>query len=241
MAIVRHLPEEGRFDGGPPDPLSAVANNGFLARLSPELAADLIATAPLVHYPQGSISAPSNDARWAAVVVSGMLRQYLPARDGRQVTIRYVRPGDLVGSPDTGSRQLRPEIEAVQPSDLLHLDIVRVERTALRAPELSAALAEEMLNRLVQVWRVLAGTAFAPVRSRVARDLLERAARAGVPQPGDQVRVTQQALADATGTVREVVSRALRELRLQGVIETSPSGVTILKVDRLIAEAGGGS
>jgi len=55
------------------------------------------------------------------------------------------------------------------------------------------------------------------------------------------VRVTQQALADATGSVREVVARALRELRLQGVIESNPSGVTILRVEALVAEAGGGS
>ncbi len=51
------------------------------------------------------------------------------------------------------------------------------------------------------------------------------------------MRVTQQALADATGSVREVVARALRELRLLGVIETSVSGVTILRVDALISEA----
>jgi len=38
-----------------------------------------------------------------------------------------------------------------------------------------------------------------------------------------------------------VVARALRELRLQGVIESNPSGVTILRVEALVAEAGGGS
>jgi CRP/FNR family transcriptional regulator, cyclic AMP receptor protein len=238
--MVRHLPEEGRFDDDPPDLLSALPANGFLARLPRELAAELINAAAVIHYPQGSVRAPTRDAPWAAVVVSGMLRQYLPARDGRQVTIRYVRTGDLVGSPDTGSSWTRPEIEAVEPSDLLHLDMARIERTALHAPELSAALAEEATSRLVQAWRVLASTAFATVRSRVARDLLERAGRTGVARSGDRVRVTQQALADATGSVREVVARALRELRLRGVIETNPTGVTILRVEALVAEAGGG-
>jgi len=54
------------------------------------------------------------------------------------------------------------------------------------------------------------------------------------------LRVTQQALADATGSVREVVVRALRELRLLGVIETNGSLITILRVNRLIDEAGNG-
>jgi CRP/FNR family transcriptional regulator len=52
------------------------------------------------------------------------------------------------------------------------------------------------------------------------------------------VRVTHQALADATGSVREVVARALRDLRLNGVVQTDRSGITILKVDALIQEAG---
>jgi CRP/FNR family transcriptional regulator, cyclic AMP receptor protein len=238
--MVEHSPGEGLLDSGRPDRLSALISNGFLARLPPDLAGELISSAPLIHYPPGSVSAPARDASWVAVVVSGMLRQYLPARDGRQVTIRYVRAGDLVGSPDTGGSWPRPEVEAVEPSDLLHLDTARIDRAILHAPELSSALADELTKSLVHAYRVLASTAFATVRSRVARDLLERAGGPEALWPGTRVRVTQQALADATGSVREVVARALRELRLQGVIQTNPSGVTILRLDELIAEAGSG-
>jgi CRP/FNR family transcriptional regulator, cyclic AMP receptor protein len=233
-------PEDGPPNRGLPEPLSSAANHGFLASLPTELAAELINSAPLVHYPQGSLSAPTGQVPWAAIVVTGVLRQYLPARDGRQVTIRYVGAGEVVGSPNTDSRWFQPEIEAVEPSDLLHLDTERIERAARRSPELSAALTQEVTNRLVHIYRVLASTAFATVRSRVARDLLERAGTGGIPRSGARVRVTQQALADATGSVREVVARALRELRLQGIIETKQSGVTILRIDALIEEAGSG-
>ena len=45
--------------------------------------------------------------------------------------------------------------------------------------------------------------------------------------------VTQQSLADATGSVREVVARALRELRREGAIATADDGLTILDPDAL--------
>jgi CRP/FNR family transcriptional regulator, cyclic AMP receptor protein len=218
--------------------LAAIQSHGFLARLSPERAADLLGSAPLVRYPAGSVSTPARDAAWVAIVVSGVVRQYLPTAEGRQVTIRYARAGDLVGNSSGGRTSVSVEIEAVETSDLLHLDVARLERTARLEPEVSMAIVEELSNRLRQVYRILANNTFATVRTRVARDLLERAFEAEAPRPRAHVQVTQQALADATSSVREVVARALRELRLQGVILTDQSGITILDLDALIREAG---
>lgn len=222
------------------DPVAAVRRQGFLARLSAQLAGEVTSHAPLVHYPAGSVSAPVGDALWAGVVVFGVFRQYLPMSNGRQLTIRYARAGALVGSPDAETPHLRAEIEAVEPSGLLHLDMARILRTARSEPELSLALADELTSRLAQAYRILAVTAFATVRSRVARDLLERMGRENLRRPGAHLRVTQQALADATGSVREVVARALRDLRRQGLIDADQSGITVLKPDELIAEAGYG-
>ena len=52
-------------------------------------------------------------------------------------------------------------------------------------------------------------------------------------------RVSQQELADAAGSVREVVARALRDLRLAGVVATSPDHIVILDPARLHAESAG--
>lgn len=218
--------------------LAGLMGSGFLARLTPEIAGDLTSSAPVVHYPAGSVSTPTREVPWAAVVVRGMVRHYLPAGRGRQVTIRYGKPGDLVGSPTKGSQLVRAEVEAVESSDLLHLDVAHVERIALMVPGLALALVEELTDHLQHSYRVLASTAFATVKARVARDLLERAVRVDGPQSDTYLRVTQQALADATGSVREVVARALRDLRLEGAVETGQSGIRILELDALIREAG---
>jgi CRP/FNR family transcriptional regulator len=52
-------------------------------------------------------------------------------------------------------------------------------------------------------------------------------------------KVSQQALADASGSVREVVARALRELRNAGIVATTGDHIEILNPARLHAEAGG--
>ena len=50
---------------------------------------------------------------------------------------------------------------------------------------------------------------------------------------GLHLAVTQQSLADATGSVREVVARALRELRQEGAVATADDGITVLDPDVL--------
>jgi CRP/FNR family transcriptional regulator, cyclic AMP receptor protein len=52
-------------------------------------------------------------------------------------------------------------------------------------------------------------------------------------------KVSQQELADAAGSVREVVARALRDLRVAGIVATAADRVEILDPARLYAESGG--
>ncbi|HEX5878773.1 MAG TPA: helix-turn-helix domain-containing protein [Actinomycetota bacterium] len=52
------------------------------------------------------------------------------------------------------------------------------------------------------------------------------------------VQVSQQELANAVGTVREVVVRVLRELRQDGVVRTERDRIVLLEPGRLIQEQG---
>jgi CRP/FNR family transcriptional regulator, cyclic AMP receptor protein len=49
--------------------------------------------------------------------------------------------------------------------------------------------------------------------------------------------IGRQELADAVGSVREVVVRALRELRQAGLLETRRDGITLLDPERLMRKA----
>lgn len=219
--------------------LREIAGRGFLGRLSsPDLIEELTHGAPSVYYPKGSISFPARDGAVAALVVSGLLRYYMAGQDGRQLTIRYLVPADLVGTFVTEPSYVDTRVQALRHSVLLILDVERLRRLAGQRPELSHALIEELTSRLRSAFRALGATAFTPVRSRVARDIIERAAAFGLPLERLHLAVTQQALADATGSVREVVARSLRELRSEGVIATDNHGITVLDAGALARAAG---
>ena len=52
-------------------------------------------------------------------------------------------------------------------------------------------------------------------------------------------QISQQELADAVGSVREVVARTLRDFRAAGMVATTADSVVILDPTRLYAESGG--
>src|SRR5947209_19404429 len=213
--------------------LDDIPSRGFVGRLSPAIAAELIEGAPSVYYPPGSIIFSPGNGTTAALVVSGLLRYYMAGSDGRELTIRYVGPGDLVGTLIAERSDLNTRAQTLQPSVVLHLDVERAQALAERRPELSRAFIDELVSRLRFAFRALAASAFMPVRVRVARDLLERAKISGPVVAGLHLAVTQQSLADATGSVREVVARALRDLRGEGAIATADDGITVLDPDAL--------
>jgi CRP/FNR family transcriptional regulator, cyclic AMP receptor protein len=105
-----------------------------------------------------------------------------------------------------------------------------------------AKLSERALSFVYEI----PGSAFATVRQRVARHLLDLA----LPRVGDApasghragqkliVQVSQQDLANAVGTVREVVVRVLRELRQDGLVRTERDRIVLLEPARLIQEQG---
>jgi CRP/FNR family transcriptional regulator len=207
-----------------------------LARLSYEVIDELIASSRSASYPKDMIlEIPARAG--LALIVSGALRYYLPAADGRQVTVGYLGPGNVIGSLEEASTGL-VRMELIAPTTLRHLQAKRVRALIERRPEFTQALFEQATQGLRHSFRVLAASAFMSVGARVARDIIERASLSGPLRVGVQLIVTHQSLADATGSVREVVARALRKLRDEGVIATGVGRITILDPEALTRLAG---
>jgi len=220
----------------PPELPPGVAERGFLGRLSHERIRELIQSAHSVSYPTGSIIETPAGAG-LALIVSGALRYYLSAADGRQLTVGYLGRGRVVGTVQKESGTL-VRLQAIAPTRMLHLHGEHVKTLMHSRPDLMRALLDEATYGLHHSFRVLAASAFMTVRARLARDIVERAALSGQLRPGLHLSVTHQSLADATGSVREVVARELRKLSREGVIDTSGGGITVRDPDALTRTAG---
>jgi len=188
----------------------------------------LIEGGRVIEFPAGHTVYAEADAEELAVVLRGLLRVYMHASDGRQVTVRYVRTGDLLGVPALIGGPAPVFVQAVASGAAFFFDIDRVKRAARTDASVAWALAEESVHRLYDVLEELAGNAFASVRQRVARHLLDLAAS----RPGVGSRLTafvsQQDLANSVGSVREVIARVLAEFREERLVRTSPGRVEIL-------------
>jgi len=130
-------------------------------------------------------------------------------------------------------------VDAVEPSGLFRISSRTLTAAARRDPRVSWAIAEELNRRLYEVLEQAAVNAFGSVRQRVAVHLLDLASDRQGPQGGLVAYVSQQELADATGSVREVVARSLRDLRDAGIVATGSDHIVILDAARLYAESGG--
>jgi CRP-like cAMP-binding protein len=197
----------------------------------------LLEDATDVLFPAGGAVHPAGDTPFLHLVVRGVVRTVAASPDGRRATIRYVRPGELLGSPSLFTTKPRVVSgEALHEARVLMFRAGIVRRLALSDPAVAEALFTELADRVVQYHAELIDSSFTGLRQKVARHLLDIGA-ADADADALVARISQSELADAVGSSREVVVRLLRDLREEGLVETGRGGITVLEPERLYVEA----
>ncbi len=216
----------------------AAIDRSFLAQLPAPALDRLLAGAVLEAVTAGTTTYRAGGEPRPSLIVSGLFRSYFAGPDGRQVTVRYAREGDVLGVVAAAGGPSPLHVQALTDSQRLLLDIETVRELARHDAQVAWVLVGALTNTVYALWHELAATAFASVPQRVARHLLEISAREQEADGGDLVaHVSQQELADLVGSVREVVARALRELRDEGIVRVSRSGIVVLEPTLLAARA----
>ena len=211
----------------------AVAKS-VLAAFPPTLRETLVQDAVRIKVPAGTTLYYEEDEPRCGLVIAGLIRVYMTSPDGRQITVRYARAGDLLGIAAIVGGPAPTSVQILTDAALLMLNIQTLQRSGQTEPKVGWLLAQEVTRRLYDTLEALAGNTFGSLRQRVARHLLDLAASR---QQGRDlvVKVTQQELADAIGSVRPVVARIIREFRTAGIITTSSDGIIVLNPAELHA------
>ena len=210
-----------------PDVVDAMRRS-FLGGLPREVVDELVAGGHRSEYPAGSTIYREGSAPRAELVVRGLLRVYLTSPEGRQVTVRYAREADVLGIAVIVGGPVNVAVQTLADSSLFSIDARRLTAAARRDGRVAWAMAEELNRRLYETLQQTAINTFGSVKQRVAAHLLDLASAQQRPKDRLVAQVSQQELADAVGSVREVVARALRELRLAGLVATGPDSVLIV-------------
>jgi CRP/FNR family transcriptional regulator, cyclic AMP receptor protein len=186
----------------------------------------------------GTTMHQEGDPAFVELVVSGLIRGYVSGPDGRTMTIRYCRPGALMGTATLFNKS-RPRahgnLTALIDSRVLVLFPATVRALADRDIRVVRALLHETSARVAEYISEIEANSFTTLRQRLARHLLDLAAE---QQVGAQLvaRTSQDELAGAIGTVREIVVRILHDMRNEDLVRTSRGRVELLDARRLDSE-----
>lgn len=214
--------------------LKEAISMSILAAFPAALQEDLIQNAIPLDLPAGTTLYYAQDEPRCGLILAGLIRDYMTAPDGRQITVRYAHPGEVLGIPAIVGGPAPVSVQILTDATLLMFNVRVLQESGQTEPGVGWLMAQEITCRLYDTLEALAGNTFGSLRQRLALHLLDLAAS---QQQGRNlvVRATQQELADAVGSVRPVVARILRDLRIEGIISTSSDGIVVLKPAELHA------
>lgn len=195
-----------------------------LAGLAPESLAALDRLAP-VDVPAGAILfRPGDSVKGYVIGLSGRIGVHLVGATGREILLYEVTPGTscvqstlgLLGGEDYTAEAVAEEpTRAVILPRALFLDLID------RDPAFRRLVFGALARRMQSTMQMLERVAFLSVEARLADYLLAHVDRDG------RLAATQQEIAAAIGTAREVVSRRLDTMRKRGWLDHGRGTITV--------------
>ena len=204
----------------------------FFAALPAERLERVLAEAQPVRAPRGTLLFDARQpCRGFPLVLEGEVRVAKSSPGGREIVLYRVGPGQgcllsggcLLGDTDYSARAV-----AEEDVTLLSLPPALFQELMLGFEPFRRFVFGMYGERLAEVMELVEEVAFRRLDARLAQLLVSR---------GPVLEATQQQLADELGSVREIVSRLLRQFEERGWVELARNRVTVRDA-RALAELG---
>jgi CRP/FNR family transcriptional regulator, cyclic AMP receptor protein len=210
----------------------------FLARLDAEEVAALRSRAVPRRFARGATIMHQGELRGRAVIIErGHAKVTAITDDGKEIVLAFRGPGDLLGEISAlGGEPRSAGVRALEPVDALALAGGDFESFLEAHPRVALVILKVVIARLRESDRQQVEFAAYQTLGRIARRLVELAERFGEPVDDGvriSLRISQEELAGWAGASREATSKALRDLRELGLVETQRRHFTVQKLDDL--------
>ena len=212
----------------------AAANDASWLGRFPELAVlsqddrDLLGErAAVVNLPAGqTIFAPGHPAEQFLLVLDGTVRVQQSAASGREIVLYRVSSGESCIL--TTACLLSEDsyyAEGLTETPVIAVAVPRAAFDALmaRSSQFRQFVFSNYAQRIADLLHVVEEVAFERIDKRLAQRLLERAGENG------ELNATHQDLASELGSVREVISRHLKEFQRRGWIDLSRGRIALVE------------
>ncbi len=146
------------------------------------------------------------------VVLTGRLRAYASAEDGREVVLTEYGPGECVGELSLDGKPRSASVRTLEAATCRVIQPPEIRAFIAVHPDFALHLMGK-LNRMVRrMTEQVKSLALQDVYGRLVRVLMELS----VPTAGDErvcsIKLTQQDIAERIGSSREMVNRVLKDL-----------------------------
>ncbi len=195
--------------------------------------------------PGHALFTAGEECRGLYVIADGRVRIYRLSPDGREQVLHIEGTGRPVAElPLFDGGTYPASASTMDPTRLVFLPRADFEYLYRTHPDIAQAIIRGLGKRLRHLVHVAETLAFRDVAARLAMLLADYAERSGT-RDGEGVELsldrTQEELALEIGTARESVSRAMKQLRRKGLIESRRGNrIRITSVEQLRALARGG-
>lgn len=154
------------------------------------------------------------------VILEGSVKVYRRLRNGGEVILAIVGPGEILGEMPTDERTHPSGAAALEETRVLSLDGGSFRRLVDEIPSLRVGLVSLLRDRLRTADSRIESLAGQDVEGRVACVLLELARLHGTPKPGGgtliAIPLTQADVAAMTGASRVRVNQVIAKFRRHG-------------------------
>jgi CRP/FNR family cyclic AMP-dependent transcriptional regulator len=196
--------------------------------LSDDTLATVAHAAVMRRIPRGqSVLHAGDRSDFVYFVLTGSLKVVVSDEDGREVILSILGQGELFGEMGMFGEQPRSaSVVAVTPADLVMIAKHDFRRIMQDNFEVAWRIMCNLADRLRNADRKIESLALMDVYGRVARLLLEMSEDVN----GDAVvvrKITKQDIAKMIGASREMVSRVMKDLSTQGLIEETDRGIVL--------------
>lgn len=199
----------------------------LFGEIPPEDLERLAAVARARTYPKNNMVLFKDDVGDALfVVASGQVKVVLTGEDGREVILAVLGPGAFFGEMALIDDEPRSaNVIAMEQAQLLVLQREEFRAALRRSPDIAWGLLRELTRRLRRADATIGNLVLKDVSARVAHLLLELAE----DDDGTVItrRLTHATIAQMIGSSRETVSRTMRELQSEQLIEVGRQAIVL--------------
>jgi CRP/FNR family cyclic AMP-dependent transcriptional regulator len=169
-------------------------------------------------YPANAILINEGDSTDSLyIVVSGRVKVYSSADDGRTIVLYEHGPGEYFGELSLDGAERSVSVMTLEPTQCRLVQGADLKQFMNEQPDFALHLTHKLIRMVRRLTEQVKSLALQDMYGRVARVLTEMSEAEGGQRVVRQ-RLTQQDIADRIGSSREMVNRIMKELTTGGYV-----------------------